>query len=163
VIDISIFLVILIKWYVYHSDLSRYVSDYCISVTKKSDTSITVICYTMSLTTVVIDVSLFLVILIQYSQRHSVTNHCDRRITLLSDTDSVQFYTPQASDYRLISKTVIIHFGNLDISFVLLNIFSKFLLQWFIMLCLWLYCSSITKMSDTSITVIYHGMSLTVL
>ena len=35
--------------------------------------------------------------------------------------------------------------------------------QWFIMVCLWLYCISITQMSDTSITVIYHGMSLTVL
>ena len=59
--------------------------------------------------------------------------------------------------------------------------------QWFIMLCLWLYCISITKMRDTSyhsdlscyvsdctvsvsprwvihlITVIYHAMSLTVL
>jgi hypothetical protein len=37
----------------------------------------------------VIEVSLFLVILIQYSQRHSVINHCDRPITLLSDTDTV--------------------------------------------------------------------------
>jgi hypothetical protein len=27
------------EWYVYHSDLSRYVSDYCISITKKSDVS----------------------------------------------------------------------------------------------------------------------------
>ena len=35
--------------------------------------------------------------------------------------------------------------------------------QWFIMVCLWLYCIRITEMSDTSITVIYHGMSLTVL
>jgi hypothetical protein len=35
----------------------------------------------------VIDVSLFLVILIQYSQRRSMVNHCDGRITLLSDTD----------------------------------------------------------------------------
>ena len=35
--------------------------------------------------------------------------------------------------------------------------------QWFITviyLCLWLYCISITKKSDTSITVIYHAMSL---
>ena len=24
---------------------------------------------------------------LQYSQKHSVINHCDRRITLLSDTD----------------------------------------------------------------------------
>ena len=39
---------------------------------------------------------------IQYSQRHSVINHCDRHITHLSDT---------------------------DISFVLLNISSKFLLH----------------------------------
>ena len=41
----------------------------------------------------VIDVSLILVILIQYSQRHSMINHCDRRITHLSDTDTVQSET----------------------------------------------------------------------
>jgi len=35
----------------------------------------------------VIDISLFLVILIQYSQKHTMINHCDRHITLLSDTD----------------------------------------------------------------------------
>jgi hypothetical protein len=35
--------------------------------------------------------------------------------------------------------------------------------QSFVMVCLWLYCNSITKMSDMSITVICHGMSLTVL
>jgi hypothetical protein len=39
---------------------------------------------------------------IQYIQRHSVINHCDRRIT---------------------------HLGDLDISFVLLNISAKFLLH----------------------------------
>jgi hypothetical protein len=76
-------------------------------------------------------------------------NHCDRRIT---------------------------HIGDLDISFVLLNTFSKFLLQ---LECYLLspernikinkYIKqtkryiSITKKSDTSITVIYHVMSLTVL
>ena len=49
-----------------------------------------------------IDVSLILVILIQYSQRHTMINHCDRRITHLSDTDTVQSDT--------------------DISFVLFNI-----------------------------------------
>jgi hypothetical protein len=41
----------------------------------------------------VIEVSLFLVILIQYSQRYSVINHCDRPITLLSDTDTVVRHT----------------------------------------------------------------------
>ena len=86
---------------------------------------------------------------VQYSQRHTMINHCDRRITLL---------------------------GDLNTSFVLLNIFSKFLLH---LECYLLspkrhikiskqikqtkrYFST-TKKSDTSITVIYHAMSLTVL
>jgi hypothetical protein len=43
----------------------------------------------------------------QYSQRHSVINHCDRCIT---------------------------HLGDLDKSFVLLNIFSKFLLPFRVLL-----------------------------
>jgi hypothetical protein len=71
---------------------------------------------------------------LQYSQRHDVINHYDRRIT---------------------------HLGDLDISFVLLNIFSKFLLH---LGCYLLSpkrhikrCISITKKSDTSITVIYHA------
>ena len=42
------------------------------------------------------------ILCIPYSQRHSVINHCDRRIT---------------------------HLGDLDRSFVLLNISSKFLLH----------------------------------
>jgi presenilin-like A22 family membrane protease len=37
-------------WYIYNSDLSHYVWLFCISITKKSDTSITVIYHTMSLT-----------------------------------------------------------------------------------------------------------------
>jgi hypothetical protein len=37
----------------------------------------------------VIDVSLILVILIQYIQKHTMINHCDRCITHLSDTDTV--------------------------------------------------------------------------
>jgi hypothetical protein len=87
---------------------------------------------------------------IQYSQRHSVINHCDRHITHLSD---------------------------LDISFVLLNISSKFILhnlecyllspKRHIRISKWIKQTkryiSITKKSDTSITVIYHTMSLTVL
>jgi hypothetical protein len=94
------------QWYTYHSDLSLYVSVcivsvwlrrvihlsqwfitlclclYCISMTKKSDTPITVIYHT-----------LFLAILIQYRQRHRVINHCDRCITLLDHTDTVQTET----------------------------------------------------------------------
>jgi hypothetical protein len=37
------------EWYVYHSDLSCYVSAYCISITKKNGTFITVIYHAMSL------------------------------------------------------------------------------------------------------------------
>ena len=36
-----------------------------------------------------IDVSLILVILVQYIQKHTMINHCDRCITHLSDTDTV--------------------------------------------------------------------------
>ena len=90
---------------------------------------------------------------IQYSQRHtgSMINHCDRHTTHLSD---------------------------LDISFVLLNISSKFLLHLecyllsskrHVRISKWIKQTkryiSITKKSDnhSSITVIYHSMSLTVL
>ena len=37
-----------------------------------------------------IEESLILVILIQYSQKHTTINHCDRGITHPSDTDTVQ-------------------------------------------------------------------------
>jgi hypothetical protein len=76
-------------------------------------------------------------------------NHCDRRIT---------------------------HLGDLDISFVLLNIFSKFILHLecyllslkrHIKISKWIKQNkryiSITMKSDMSITVICHAMSLTVL
>ena len=132
----------------YHSDLSWYVSDctvsvslrwvirlsqwfimlclwlYCISITKMSDTSITVIYHGMSLT-----------VLYQYHQDEWYVYHSDLSWYVSDCTVSVSL------------RWVI------------------FLSQWFIMVCLWLYCISITKKSDTSITVIYHGtcMSLTVL
>jgi hypothetical protein len=106
------------EWYVYHSDLSCYVSDYCISITKKSDTSIAVIYHAMSLT----------VPFSEWYVYHSDLSRC------VSDC------TVSVSLRRVIRLS-----------------------QWFITLCLWLYCISITKKSDTSITVIYHSMSLTVL
>jgi hypothetical protein len=86
----------------------------------------------------VIDISLYLVILIEYSQRHIMLNLCDWHITLLSDIHIVQSET--VSLRRVICLS-----------------------QWFIMVCLWLYCISITKKTDMFIRVIYHGMSLTVL
>jgi len=39
----------------------------------------------------VIYISLFLVILIQYSPKHSEINHCYRHITHIRDTDTIQY------------------------------------------------------------------------
>ena len=76
----------------------------------------------------------------KYSQRHSVINHCGRHIT---------------------------HLNDLNISFVLLNISSKFLLHLVILtITQKAYQNksyiSITKKNDMPITVIYHAISLTV-
>jgi hypothetical protein len=110
----------------------------CISITKKSDMSATVIYHAMSLSMLyqyhqeewyvchsdftVADISLFLVILIQHTKRHSMINHCDRHITLLSNTDTA---------YK--RHSMINHCGR-----------------------------HITLLSDTD-TVIYHAMSLSML
>ena len=95
---------------------------YCISITKKGDMYITVIYHGMSLT-----------VLYQYHQEEWYVYHSDLSWYVSDCTVSV-------------SLRRVIHLS-----------------QWFIMVCLWLYCISITKKSDRSITVIYHGMSLTVL
>jgi hypothetical protein len=106
------------EWYVYHSDLSRYVSDYCISITKKSDTSITVIYLAMPLTTV--SVSLRRVICLS----QSFITIC---LWLLYQYHEEEWYVYHSDLSRYVSD----------------------------------YCISITKKSDTSITVIYHAMPLT--
>ena len=91
--------------------------------------------------------------MVQYSQRHTMINHCDRHIT---------------------------HLGDLDISFVLLirYIFKiSFTIRVLLTITQWQQAYiriskqikqnksyiSITKKSDTSLTLIYHAMSLTVL
>jgi hypothetical protein len=40
-----------------------------------------------------VDKSYLETVIMQYSQRHIMINHCDRRITHLSDTDTVQSET----------------------------------------------------------------------
>jgi hypothetical protein len=120
------------------------------------------------------------VINVQYSQRHSVINHCDRRIIFLlpgKERDSLNkcFWFC----LKLLCSTarpLYIFLSNTDISFGLFNLFtliyllgdSKYhskckrnmkvylieqkiyphqqdewyvYLEWFITLCLWLYCS----------------------
>jgi hypothetical protein len=95
---------------------------YCISITMKSDMSITVIYHAMSLT-----------VLYQYHYEEWYVYHSDLSCYVSDCTVSVSLW-------RVICLS-----------------------QWFIMLCLWLYCISITMKSDMSITVIYHAISLTVL
>ena len=95
-----------------------------------------------------INVSPFLVILIQYSQRHSVINHCDKCITLLSDTD-ISF-----SLFNLFILICLLGNSNtlkvkqiMKIYLIEQKIFPNHkkrvirLSQWFITLCLWLYCT----------------------
>jgi hypothetical protein len=159
-------------WYVYHSDLSWYVSEctvsvslrwvihlsqwfimvclwmYCTIITKMSDTSITVIYHGMLLN-----------VLYQYHQDEWYVYHRQWfimvciwmyciSITKMSDTSitdsDLSWYASECT--VSVSLRWVIHLS-----------------QWFIMLCFWMYCISITKKSDTSITVIYHGMSLNVL
>jgi hypothetical protein len=59
------------KRYVYQSDLSCYVSDYCISITKKRDTYITVIYHTT------------------FDYCISITRKCDRSITVIYHATSL--------------------------------------------------------------------------
>jgi hypothetical protein len=85
-------------------------------------------------------------ILIQYSQKHTMINHCDRGITHPND-----WYLYQSDLSWYVSDCTV----SVSLGWVIP------LSQWFIVVCFWLYCISITKMSDTSIRVIYHGMFLT--
>ena len=103
--------------------------------------------------------------MLQYSQRHSMINHCDRRITLLSD-NVIMIYLLVCLIYLLFLYAFWVIVSNtlnakeiLKIYLIEQKIYTNhqdewyILSQWFIMLCLWLYCISITKMSDTS----YHS------
>jgi hypothetical protein len=130
------------EWYVYHSDLSRYVSDYCISITKKSDSFIGLSqwfitpCLWLYCISITKKSDVYHIGLSRYVSEYciSITKKSDRSITVIYHAMSLT--TVSVSLRRVICLS-----------------------QWFIMPCLWLYCISITKKSDTSITVIYHAMS----
>jgi hypothetical protein len=110
------------EWYVYHSDLSCYVSDCTVSVSLRR-----VIC-----------LSQWFIMVCLWLYCISITK---KRYVYHSDLSCyVSDCTVSVSLRRMICLS-----------------------QWFIMLCLWLHCISITKKSDMSITVIYHAMSLTAL
>jgi hypothetical protein len=166
--------------YVYHSDLSCHVSDYCISITKKSDRSITVIYHAMSLTTVsvsprrVICLSQWFImpclwLLYQYLQEEWYVYHWFIMPCLLT--------TVSVSPRRVIGLSLIYH--ALTDYCISITKKSDRSITVFIMLCLTTvsvsprrviglsliyhamsdYCISITKKNDRSITVIYHAMS----
>ena len=111
------------EWYVYHSDLSHCVSDYCISITKKSDS--------------LMDLSQWFITLCLWLYCISITKKSD-------------VYHSDLSRY-VSDCTVLVSIGRV----IRLS-------QWFIMPCLCLQCIIITKKSGTSITVIYHAMSQTI-
>ena len=112
------------EWYLYHSDLSWYVSNCTVSVSLGW----------------VIPLSQWFIMVCLWLYCTSITKKSDTSI-----------YHSDLSWY--VSDCTV----SVSLRWVIR------LSQWFIMICLWLYCISITKMSDTSITVIYHDMSLTVL
>jgi hypothetical protein len=131
------------EWYVYHSDLSWYVSECTVSVSPRwvihlsqyaSDCTVPV-----SLRWV-IHISMWFIMVCFWMYCISITKMSD---TYITDSD-LSWYVSECT--VSVSLRWVIHLS-----------------QWFIMVCFWMYCTSITKMSDTSVTVIYHGMSLTVL
>jgi hypothetical protein len=132
------------EWYVYHSDLSCYVSDYCISITKKSDRSITVIYHAMSLTTVsvslrrVIGLSQWFIMLCLWLYCISITKKNGTFITVI---------------YQAMSLTVLYQYHSEE-WYVYHSDLSCYVSA---------YCISITKKNGTFITVIYQAMSLIVL
>jgi hypothetical protein len=180
------------EWYVYHSDLSWYVSDYCISITKMSDTSITVIYHDMSLAVLyqyhyeewyvyhsdlscyvsdctvsvslrwVIRLSQWFIMICLWLYCISITKKSDTSITVIYyDMSLAVLYQYHYEEWYVYHSDLSWYVSGCTVSISLKWVIR--LSQWFIMVCLWLYCINITKMSDTSITVIYHDMSLTVL
>ena len=162
--------------------LSHYVWLYYISITKKSDTSITMIYHTMSDCTVsvslrrVIRLSQWFITLCLWPYCISITKKSDTSITVIYHTMSLTTVSVSLRRMIRLSQWFITLCLRLLFSewYVYRSDLSRYvsdctvfwvirLSQWFITLCLWLYCISITKKSDMSITVIYHSMSLTVL
>ena len=74
--------------YVYHSNLSRYDWLYCISITKKSNTSITVIYHAMTLTTVSVSLRRVIGLSVIY---HAMSDYCIS-ITKKRDTSITVIY-----------------------------------------------------------------------
>jgi hypothetical protein len=143
--------------YVYHSDLSHYVSDCTVSVSLRR-----VICLLQWFVTLWQCLWLYCITITKESDICLSLYHSDLSLYVSDCTVSVS----------LLRRVISLSQWFITLCLTVLNQYHLrrviSLSQWFITLswlCLWLNCISIsiTKESDKSITVIYHTMSLTVL
>ena len=141
---------------------------YCISITKKSDTSVTVIYHAMSLT--VLYQYHYEEWCICYSDLSCYVSECTVSVSLRRVMHLSQWfimlclwllYQYHYEEWCICHSDLSCYVSDCTVSVSLRRVMH--LSQWFIMLCLWLYWISITMKSDASVTVIYHAMSLTVL
>ena len=138
------------EWYTHHSDLSSYISDYCISITIMSDTPITVIYQAMS-------------------------DYCIS-ITMMSDTPITVIYQAMSLTTVSVSLWWVIHPSQWFIKLYLWLLYQYHYYEWYTYhsdLSSYVsdYCISITMMSLTTVSVslwwvihlslIYQAMSLT--
>ena len=165
---------------------------YCISITKKSDASVTVIYHAKSLTVLyqyhyeewcichsdlscyvfdctvsvslrrVMHLSQWFIMLCLWLYCICITKKSDASVTVIYHAMSLTvLYQYHYEEWCICHSDLSCYVFDCTVSVSLWRVMH--LSQWFIMLCLWLYCICITKKSDASVTVIYHAMSLTVL
>ena len=139
---------------------------YCISITKMSDMSITVIYHAMSLTTVLVSLRWVICLSLIYHAMSLTTVSVSLRWVIYLSLWFIMVYCTVSVSLRWVICLslwfITLCLWLYCISITKMSDMSLILylsLRWVI--CLWLYCISITKMSDMSITVIYHAMSLT--
>ena len=159
------------EWYLYSITVITYVSDYCISITKMSDTctlSQLSPCLTVLSPRWVIPVShsynLSLTVLISITKM-SDYDYCIS-ITKMSDTCTLSQLSPMSltvlyqyhqDEWYLYSIKMSLTTVSVSPRWVIPVLYHSY------HLCLWLYCISITKMSDTCTLSQLSPMSLTVL
>ena len=121
----------------YHSDLTRYVSDCTVSVSPRW----------------VIRLSQWFNTLCLWLYCISITKMSDTSITVIYHAMSLTVLYQYHQDEWYVYHSDLTRY----VSDCTVSVSPRWVIrlsQWFNTLCLWLYCISITKMSDTSITVI---------
>ena len=131
------------QWYI-----MRCLIVYCISIPQKSDISVTVMYH-----------ATFVCIFVQCI---SITQKIAISVTVIYHAMSLSML------YQYHSEESYFYHSDLScyVSWYAVSVSLRgviFLSQWFIKLCLLVYCISITKKRDMSVTVIYHAISLSIL